>query len=116
VQNLKRGAIVNIVGINIRNIRMNRGLTQAEFAKKIGISDKAISTYENGTRNPKMDVVIKIANVFHLTTGEILESNPTDVETKLLSSFRSLSTANKNIVINLINSLLDAQTKQKGTP
>lgn len=100
---------MNVVGINIKNIRMNRHMTQAEFAQKLGISDKAISTYENGTRNPKMDVIIKIANTFHLTTTEILESNPSDDEHMVLTQYRQLTDANKNVVINLINNLLEGQ-------
>lgn len=42
----------------IKEIRINKNLTQEEFAKQIGITSSAISNYESGLREP-MDVVIK---------------------------------------------------------
>lgn len=41
--------------------RLNRGLTQAELAKKIGTKQSAISRLESGQHNPTLGILRKIA-------------------------------------------------------
>ncbi len=43
--------------------RMEKGMTQAEIAKKIGTKHSAIARLEGGNVNPSLDFVEKIANV-----------------------------------------------------
>ena len=35
---------------NIKKLRLEHNLSQKEFAKIAGVSDKAVSTWENGTK------------------------------------------------------------------
>lgn len=42
--------------------RRRKNLTQAELAKRIGISNLRVSRYERGETIPKADILIKIAN------------------------------------------------------
>lgn len=60
------------VANNIKQIRKNNGLTQKEFSLKIGLSRNYISDLEAGKYKPSLDVVMKICNVFKVTTSEIL--------------------------------------------
>lgn len=39
----------------IKELRLKAGLTQEQLAKKVGLSEQAISYYELGKRNPKID-------------------------------------------------------------
>jgi len=39
-----------MIGENIRKLRHAQGLTQPEFAEKIGVSRNSLSRYENGSR------------------------------------------------------------------
>ena len=59
---------------NIKELRESRNLTQAEFGKIAGVSDKAVSTWENGTAEPRMGAIQKIAdyfdNLFKILSGE----------------------------------------------
>ena len=54
------------IGQRIAKCRKLRGLTQAELGMKVGFTSTNASIrivqYENGTRIPKIDIVIKIAN------------------------------------------------------
>ena len=43
--------------------RIKKGMSQEEVAKAIGVSQKSYSHYENGTRNPKIDKIIKLAKL-----------------------------------------------------
>lgn len=62
------------------------GLTQAELGKIAGVSDKAISTWENGTAEPRMGAVQKIADYFDIKKSEIIDEyiDPTDGVTNLI--------------------------------
>lgn len=46
----------------IKTLRKKKNLTQIKLAKKVGVSNKAISTYESGTNTPPLDVLFKIMN------------------------------------------------------
>ncbi len=47
----------------IRAIRIKKKISQRSFGKKVGVTDKVISAYENGRNLPPIDVFIKILNV-----------------------------------------------------
>ena len=53
-------------------LRNARKLTQTELAKRIGISNGAISAYELGTRMPSYEILIKLAQVFKVSTDNLL--------------------------------------------
>ena len=46
--------------------RIKKGLSQEEVATAIGVSQKSYSHYENGTRNPKIDKIIKLAKLLEI--------------------------------------------------
>lgn len=45
-------------------LRKSAGLTQAELAKKLGISKSAVSMYECGNREPEFELLEKMADCF----------------------------------------------------
>ena len=47
---------------NLKKIRSEKGISQQELAKKIGVSQTAIYQWEKGTRTPKIDAIAKLAN------------------------------------------------------
>ena len=60
------------VGRRIADLRKKRGLSQVSMAKAVGISQKAVSHYERGSRTPPASRVAKIAEVLGISTDEIL--------------------------------------------
>lgn len=50
----------------IRQLRESRGLLQSELAEIVGVSDKAVSSWENGTRIPRMGPIEKLAAYFQV--------------------------------------------------
>lgn len=64
------------IGKNIKALRERSGLSQADFAKMLGVTDKAVSTWENETRIPRMGVIQKIADCYGLQKTDIIEDSP----------------------------------------
>lgn len=61
---------------NIKKIRLEHGLSQAELGKIAGVSDKAVSTWELGIKTPRMGAVEKMANYFGITKSAIVDDAP----------------------------------------
>nr|WP_317402614.1 S24 family peptidase [uncultured Gemmiger sp.] len=58
---------------NIKRLRLENGLSQAEFGKIAGVTDKAVSTWESGIKVPRMGAVEKIAAHFGILKSAILD-------------------------------------------
>jgi len=56
----------------LTKLRTDAGLTRAELGERIGIAGRSIVNYENGERIPYGDVCAKMAEVFGITTDELL--------------------------------------------
>ncbi len=56
----------------LRQLRMEKGITQTTLAGLLGISKSAISTYENGLRMPSEDTLIDIARYFKVSVDYLL--------------------------------------------
>jgi transcriptional regulator with XRE-family HTH domain len=53
-------------------LRKSRNLTTTELAKKSEISQQAISSWENEKREPNINALIKLADVFQITLDELV--------------------------------------------
>lgn len=58
---------------NIKRIREEHKLTQEEFGKVAGVTDKAVSTWELGIKAPRMGTVQKISEYFNIPKSAILD-------------------------------------------
>ncbi len=56
----------------LRNLRLERGMTQLQLAQKLGVSDQTIRGWENRGSQPSYEVLCKIAKVFEVTVGQLL--------------------------------------------
>ena len=65
--------------MNLRDIRKERGKTQKQIAKLLGISQQSYSAYENGVSQPPRDALIKLAEYYQVSTDYLLDrtSSPT---------------------------------------
>lgn len=50
----------------LKELRKEHKLTQTEIAKKINISQRAYSFYENGEREPSIETLINIAELYQI--------------------------------------------------
>ena len=62
---------------NIRILRCARGMSQVQLAKALGVSKQCVSNWENDNVLPSIEMLIKLADLFGVTTDYLLgrESN-----------------------------------------
>lgn len=60
------------MGNKLKTLRIENKMTQKQVADRIGLAISAVSSYESGSRYPSYDVLIKLANMFHVSTDYLL--------------------------------------------
>lgn len=56
----------------LKELRERSGLTQQQLAEKLWVTKATVSYYELAERNPSPEMLIRIANAFHVTTDYLL--------------------------------------------
>lgn len=57
---------------NIKSLRLSFNLNQVELAAVLGVSKQCVSNWENGYIQPSVDMLIKIAKFFNVSTDYLL--------------------------------------------
>ena len=85
-------------------------MKQNVVAEKIGVSEVTISRYISGKRTPRLDIIIKTANLFNVSTDFLLgiSSNPNQ-----LTSSGNLNTDISEIAHKLYSLKSDEHLSQK---
>lgn len=56
----------------LKALRLKNGLTQDELGEKLYLSRTSISHYEQGKFEPNIETIIAVADLFNITTDELL--------------------------------------------
>ena len=62
-------------------LREKKGMTQAEIANMLGVTAAAVSKWENGSSKPRVDVLIKLAQILDVRVEELMSGEYIDFET-----------------------------------
>ncbi|MCI8773825.1 MAG: helix-turn-helix transcriptional regulator [Lachnospiraceae bacterium] len=57
---------------NIRQLRLARNLSQVDLAKALGVTKQSISNWENNNIQPSIDMLIRLAQFFSVSTDYLL--------------------------------------------
>lgn len=60
---------------NIRNLRLARNLSQVDLAKALGVTKQSVSNWENNNIQPSIDMLVRLAQFFSVSTDCILGLN-----------------------------------------
>jgi transcriptional regulator with XRE-family HTH domain len=89
-------------GQRVREMRVERGLTQGHMEKKTGLLRCYLSNVENGKTMPQLDNVVKLADAFDIAPGDFFPrtySAPEHIALlKMLRTFE-LTTGEKKLLI-----------------
>ena len=61
---------------HIRNLRIDRGLTQSKVAEYLNVKQNTYSQYEIGVLNYPVDVVVKLADYYGVSVDYLLGRTP----------------------------------------
>ena len=60
------------IGKFIADCRREQGLTQAQLAEKVGVSDRAVSKWENGRSLPDSSIMLDVCDAIGINVNELL--------------------------------------------
>ena len=59
-------------GRKLKELRIQAGLSQKQLAERVKVTKSVISYYELQERYPSPEILIKLANIFHVSTDFLL--------------------------------------------
>lgn len=99
----------------LRSLVDHSGKTQKEIALTLGLSQQRFNFYVNGTREPDAEVLVSIADYFHVTTDYLLgrseqKEKPTPVSKGELSGqftdlFKQLTPDQQKLVVSAMEGM-----------
>ena len=99
----KTGMRTDRIGINISKLRIERGITQEQLGRDIGLTASAISNIECGRSVPSVDTLCRFSELFGVKVDTILSDesdsdlNKLEMEEKLVTVDRYLSEIKRNV-------------------
>lgn len=102
-------------GDRLREMRLQKGLTQEQLAQQIGVAKSTLTGYEKGNREPDVFKIKRILEVLEVDSDYLLgiSRNPVkeDITINQPKGYTLLNDESKKIVDNLVVQLLDMQEK-----
>lgn len=59
-------------GEKLKKLRTDAGMTQTELANRLNVTKSLVSYYELQERTPSPDMLIRLANIFHVSADYLL--------------------------------------------
>lgn len=82
------------IGNKLLSIRKRMGMTQAEVAESAGLSDRTYADIERGTVNMRIETILRICNVLHITPDEVLTEENSPLATQQAELWERLNACN----------------------
>ena len=61
------------LGKNLKRIRTEKGITQGDIVRNLGVSRSFVSNIENGKTNPTLATITSIAKALGVSSDELLK-------------------------------------------
>jgi transcriptional regulator with XRE-family HTH domain len=73
--------VVIMIAERIKLLREQNGKTQADLAKRLGITRSSVNAWEMGISTPSTQYIVELASIFHVSTDYLLGlSNTTAID------------------------------------
>lgn len=107
---------------NLKKLRTKKGLTQAQLAEALGISQQSVNKYENQNAEPDITTLKSLADLFNTSIDYLVGHTDIDHkiekaekydlnsdEAKLINSYRMLNKSEKDSIHCVINNYNSAK-------
>lgn len=105
-------------GKRLKIARTESGYNQEYVSEVLGVTRAAYSRYENDLREPTVDYILKLANLFNVSADFLINTNLynknavlNDTEKKLLNIFRDLNEQGQDYLMQTIDMVKDKYIK-----
>lgn len=71
---------MNTFGEFLFALRKEKGMTQAELADMLGVTNKAVSKWETGEAMPETSLLVPLSRIFGVTVDELLEGRRAEAD------------------------------------
>ena len=88
----------NNFAFNLKHLRQEKGLTQEQLGKMMDKDYSTIGKWENGTRSPIMEDVIKLSNLFNVDIRDLIDKDYNTLNNKVYDELDILFSKNKDIL------------------
>lgn len=99
------------IGNKLLAIRKRMGMTQAEVAEAAGLSDRTYADIERGSVNMRIETILRICAVLHITPDEILTTEDSGTILQQIEMFERLNACNpkdKETALRLLSVYLES--------
>ena len=100
-----------MIGNKLLTVRKRMGLTQVEVAERAGLSDRTYADIERGNVNMRIETILRICEVLHITPDEILTENDSGIlprEREILEKLSMCSPKDKETALKLLSTFLQS--------
>ena len=92
--------------LKIKELREDLRLTQKEFAEKINNVQRNVSNWENGTSEPDLETIYRIAENFNVSIDELFGREPltrtSSIDNSILTLCKKLTDSQKFALLQLL--------------
>lgn len=100
----------------LKSLRLGLDLTQKEVAERLVISRERYNQYETGRRNPDYEMLIKLADLFNVTTDYLLGRTNNPRESLIPPEYGQIlitKASNANVSIEDLEAYIEALEKHR---
>lgn len=97
----------------LKELRLERGLTQEYIGKMLHVSYKTVGAWERGTRQPSIETIQKLSKLFEVSTDYLLGNNLTNSKLAVKSDLKKFLDENLEKGMTYANEELTNEDKEK---
>jgi len=109
------GDMMSVLGERLKKLRKESGLTLDQLSSQLGIARTTLSGYESGRREPNMETILRIADLFNVSIDWLFGRTNSKGEAFLMNEKDTvMSEEDKKEVTEMLKKILDEQDKILG--
>ena len=97
-----------LIGKRVKEVRTEKGITQADLAERCKTSAQYLSQIENGRKQASLQILVSVAEVLEVSLNELLSgnqvNNPAEYQRDVLRIFEGCSSYEKRVLFELLRS------------
>ena len=111
--------------MRLKDLRKSKGVSQEQVAHDLGLSLRGYQNYEYGQREPNIEMILKLAEYYNVTTDYLLEKEPTpldqfeniiftkEMENDMNADYKRLLPQDKAVIARIVKALANSHSSNE---